>query len=166
MASVIIDLDDVLIQWAEGVIGKIRRNMEEQNINASGETSRSLEAVLTPTGLQILGADHFAERTETGRTPTVNPQSFDFVSIIKKWIDDKGLRATFGIEDDRDLASVASAIVHNITTLGSAKYRGDMPMTDVYSSVIDQSVDELGEKVLISSAERLEGILERLIDGK
>lgn len=159
----LLDLDDVLLEWAEGVISKIRSNMEAQNINASGETSKSLEAVLTDDGIMILGAPYFAERTEIGRTPTIHKQSFDFVSIIKQWIDDKGLRSKFGIDDERDLASVASGIVHNITTLGSAKYRGDMPMTDVYSSVVEQSVSELGEKVLLNAYQRLEGILEKKI---
>ena len=158
----LLNLDDVLMDWADGVISKIRRNMEEQNINASGETSKSLEAVITDDGLMILGAPYFAERTETGRTPTKNPMTFDFVSIIKQWIDDKGLRTKFGIEDERDLASVASGIVHNITTLGSAKWRGDMPMTDVFSSVVDESVEELEQKVLVKAYERINGVFESL----
>lgn len=161
--SYIIDIDDVLKEWADGVISRIRRNMEEQNINASGQTSASLESVVTDDGVQILGAEFFAERTEIGRTPTVNPQSFDFVSIIKKWIDDKGLRSQFGIDDDRSLDSVASAIVHNITTLGSAKHRGDMPMTDVFSSEIDSAVSELERILSIAAAERIEGYLEKNI---
>ena len=88
--SYIIDIDDVLKEWADGVISRIRRNMEEQNINASGQTSASLESVVTDDGVQILGAEFFAERTEIGRTPTVNPQSFDFVSIIKNGLTTRG----------------------------------------------------------------------------
>lgn len=157
------DFEKVLADWAEGVIRKIRSNMETENINASGETSASLEYELTNTGIQILGAPYFAERTEIGRTPTKNHQSFDFTSIISQWIIDKGLRADFGISDDRDLKKVAGAIAHTISTRGSSKYRGDRPQTDVYSTVILEAVDELGEEILTGSGERLLGIIDRLV---
>lgn len=164
MANAGDDLKLVLAQWAEKVIGEIREQMEVQNINASGETSKSLEYVIDDDGLgvKILGADHFAERTEIGRTPTIHKQDFDFVSIIKKWIQDKGLTASFGIQTDRDLNRIASGIVHNITTFGSAKYRGDMPMTDVYSSVVEKNVEEIGDKVLVAVYRRLSGILDKI----
>ena len=111
-----LDFEKVLAEWAEGVIKKIRSNMDTKNINASGETSRSLEYKLTDDGIQILGAPYFAERTEVGRTPTKHHQSFDFTSIIEQWIKDKGLDTEWGLNEDRDLRKVAGAIAHTIST--------------------------------------------------
>lgn len=158
-----LDFDEVLKDWANGLIEKIRHNMENENINASGETSASLEYVLTDNGIMILGAPYFAERTEVGRTPTKNHQSFDFVSVISKWINDKNLEAQFNIKDERDLRRIAGGIVHNITTLGSSKYRGDRPQTDVYSTAVAEAVDDLSKKLLTGSGERLLGMMDELI---
>ena len=131
-------------------------------INASGETSRSLEYKLTDDGIQILGAPYFAERTEVGRTPTKHHQSFDFTSIIEQWIKDKGLDTEWGLNEDRDLRKVAGAIAHTISTRGSQKYREPDKQTDVYSSVIIESVDILAEMLLTGSGERLLGAVDTL----
>lgn len=157
------EYEEILAEWAENVIERIQSNMETEGVNASGETSRSLEYELTDTGIQILGAQYFAERTEIGRTPTKNHQSFDFQSIIAQWIKDKGLDSQWGLDEERDIRKAALAIVRNITQFGSSKYRGDRPQTDVYSSVILESVDQLAEKLLTGSGERLLGMLDNLI---
>lgn len=157
------NFDDIMREWAEGLIKKIQSNMVDMDINASGETSRSLEYVFTDTGIQILGAEYFAERTEVGRTPTKNKQSFDFQSIIAQWIKDKGLDDEWGLDDERDIRRAAFGIVRNITTLGSSKYRGDRPQTDVYSTAIDDAVDDIEDKLLTGAGERLLGLLDEFM---
>ena len=156
------DFDYVLKDWAENVIRKIRSNMETLHINASGETSESLEYTMEGDRLQILGAPYFAERTEVGRTPTKNPQSFDFTSIIAKWIEDKGLKNEFGIDDDRDLRKVAGAIAHTISTRGSQKYREPDKQTDVYSSVLVEEIENLCGLFMTKSVEIIMGALDNL----
>lgn len=160
---VTVDFETTLRNWAEGLIKTIQGNMEREGVNASGETSASLEYVLTDTGIQILGAEYFAERTEVGRTPTRNPQSFDFAAIIAQWIKDKGVESKFDIGDDRDLQKVSKAIAFKISREGSAKYRGDIPMTDVYSTAIDEAVDELTEQLMTSAGERLMGMMDAIV---
>lgn len=149
-----------LTRWAEDVISGIRSNMESEGVNASGQTSASLGYELKDDGITIYGAPYFAERTEIGRTPTKNPMNFDFTAVIAKWIDDKGLRNHFGIEDDRDLKSVAYAIVRRITTEGSAKYRGDMPQTDVFSGVLAKATERIMEDMTVLFTERALGIID------
>ena len=156
----LIELDNALMEWADNVISRIRSNMESENINATGATSASLEAVLTPTGVQILGAPYFAERTEIGRTPTKNRQSWDFSGAIKDWIVAKGIESHFGISDDRDLNKVSKAIAMKISREGSSKYRGDRPQTDVYSTVFEEEIQKLDEIVQVSGGEVLEGVLD------
>lgn len=154
------DLRLVLSEWCEDVIGKIRQNMSDMNVNASGQTSASLEYEVTDDGLTIYAAPYFRERVNTGRTPTVHPQSFDFVSIIKKWVQDKGLTSSFGITDDRDLNKVASAIVYRITHDGSYKYRNPSARTDVYGKVLEDMVPQLYPKVLVIYEKRLSAVLD------
>lgn len=158
-----LDFDEVLKDWANGLIEKIRQNMENENINASGETSASLEYVLTDNGIMILGAPYFAERTEVGRTPTKHHQSFDFTSVIAKWIKDKNLDVQWGLEKERDVRNIAYVISQKISKLGSSKYRGDRPQTDVYSTAVVEAVDDLSEKLLTGSGERLLGFMDELI---
>lgn len=139
----ILELNDVLKDWAEETILMIKDNMVKYDINASGETSNSLEYVINDDGVTILGADYFSEKTEIGRSPSKNKSNFDFNSIIQKWIKDKNLLNYFGISNDRELKSVSFAIVRNITKLGSSKYRGSRPKTDVFSSVLDKQSEKL-----------------------
>lgn len=158
-----LDFDEVLKDWANGLIEKIRHNMENENINASGETSASLEYVLTNNGIMILGAPYFAERTEVGRTPTKNHQSFDFTSVIAKWIKNKNLDVQWGLDKERDVRNIAYVISQNISKLGSSKYRGDRPQTDVYSTAVAEAVDDLSQKLLTGSGEKLLGMMDELI---
>lgn len=166
MASVS-DFDYVLQDWGNKVVKKIQDNMQGLGINASGETSASLEAVLTDKGIQILGAPYFAERTEIGRTPTVNHKNWDFAAVIAQWIDDKGIRGTFQISDDRDLKRVSKAIAMKISREGSQKYREPEKRTDVYSSILIESIDDLSKIFLAKEAERLMGVLDNMkrVDG-
>jgi len=157
-----LDFEKVLSEWANGVIKKIQSNMETENVNASGDTSRSLEYKFTDKGIQILGAPYFAERTEIGRTPTKNHQSFDFQSIIAQWIKDKGLDIKWGLDEERDIRKVAGAIVHTISTRGSRKYREPDKQTDVYSTVVIESVDILTDMLLTGTTERLLGMVDNI----
>lgn len=156
----LVELDTALMEWANNVIARVRSNMESENINATGATAASLEAVLTPTGIQILGAPYFAERTEIGRTPTKNHQRWDFAGAIKDWIVAKGIESHFDIGDDRDLNKISKAIAMKISMEGSSKYRGDRPQTDVYSTVFDEEIQKLDEIVQVSGGEVLEGVLD------
>ena len=158
-----VDFEDTLKEWAEKLILTIQKNMELEGVNASGRTSASLEYVLTDYGIQIVGAPYFAERVEVGRTPTKNPMTFDFAAIIAQWIKDKGIQSKFEISNDRDLQKVAKAIAFKISSEGSLKYREPDKQTDVYSTAVAESVEELAQKLLTSAGERLMGVMDDII---
>lgn len=157
-----VDFETTLKTWAEGLIKTIQDNMERLNVNATGETSASLEYVLTDSGIQILGAPYFAERTEVGRTPTARKDPWDWRTKLSEWIKAKGLESQFHIKDDRDLQKVVEAIYWKITKKGSSKYRNPEMQTDVYSTAVSEAVDELTEKLLTGAGERLMGLLDNI----
>ena len=159
---VTVDFQDTLKEWAEGLIKTIQSNMERLNVNATGETSASLEYVLTDSGIQILGVPFFAERTEVGRTPTARKDPWDWRTKLSEWIKAKGLESQFNIQDERDLQKVVRAIYWKITKKGSSKYRNPEMRTDVYSTAVTEAVDELSEKLLTGAGERLMGVMDEL----
>lgn len=160
--SVKIDFEDVLKEWGEKMVARIQQNMEDENVNATGETSASLEYVLTDYGIQILGAPFFAERTEVGRTPTTKADPWDWKTKLSEWVKAKGLESQFNISDDRDLDKVVRAIYWKLTTEGSKKYRQPATQTDVYSTALAEGVDELSEMLLIRAGERLMGKIDEM----
>lgn len=164
MASELFELDRVLKEWADGLIVTIQTNMESEGVNASGETSRSLESRLTDKGVEILGAPYFAEKTEIGSTPwTKGYPSRWFRNIIEDWIEAKGLKTKMGIETDRDLHRVAFFTARKIAAEGSSKYRGDRPKTDVFGSATEKAVDELAGKIGVLAAERAGAMIDEAI---
>lgn len=160
MKNNILNLDNELSKWADNVIKRIRKSMVDNDINASGETSKSLEYDITDDGVVILGAPYFAERTEVGRTPTKNHYSWDFTSVIAKWIIDKDLETQFNIKNDRELRGMAFVISRNISKLGSSKYRGTRPRTDVYSTIILEEIENVKNIAANITYERLNGMLD------
>lgn len=156
--SVKVDFEDVLREWGEKMVTRIRKNMEDENVNATGETSASLEYLITDYGIQIVGAPYFAERTEVGRTETTKADPWDWRGQLTKWIKAKGLESKFGISDDRDLEKVVKAIYWKLNLEGSLKYREPDKQTDVYSTAVADGIDELAEQLLLRAGERLLGM--------
>lgn len=157
-----VDFSETLAEWAVKLIKTIQGNMERLNVNATGETSASLEYALTDSGIQILGAPFFAERTEVGRTPTSRKDPWDWQTKLAEWIKAKGLESRFNISDDRDLQKVVRAIYWKMNREGSLKYREPDKQTDVYSTAVTEAVDELSEKLLTGAGERLMGVMDEL----
>lgn len=164
MGSDMFELDRVLKEWADGLIAEIRSNMQSEGVNATGETSRSLESRLTESGVEILGAPYFAEKTEIGTTPwSKGKPGRWFRDIIAKWIEDKGLKQKMGIQTDRQLQSVAFLTSRKIAREGSSKYRGDRPKTDVFGTAAEKAVGELAEKIGVMAAERAGAMIDEAI---
>ncbi len=161
--KVAVDFEDILKGWAGKLIQTIQGNMEREGVNATGETSASLEYVLTDSGIQVMGAQYFAERTEVGRTPTSKPAVWDWRGQLTEWIRAKGLESKFQIKDDRDLDKVVRAIYWKMNLEGSRKYREPASRTDVYSTAVDEAVDELTEQLMTSAGERLMGMMDDII---
>lgn len=84
------ELERDLIQALEEFIVKFKDEMAKRNKNASGTTSDSLSIQHVQGGV-LLYKNSGAPLSvlEDGRTPGKAP--FDFISILEKWSEDKGL---------------------------------------------------------------------------
>lgn len=165
-----LDMDNVLKDWAESLIGRIRGNMESEGVNATGGTSRSLESRITDDGVEVLAAPFFAERTEIGSTPWSRGfPGRGFQESIKEWIEAKGIAASLGVGEggkgSRTLDDAAWATAVRIAKSGSSKYRDASKRTDVFSTVTDEAVKDLMERMAVAMAQRAGGVLDDAIRG-
>ena len=137
-------ISTVLTEWSRNVIDRIRENLDSTKTTASGKTKKSLTyEVMRREGYHILIEGRpFFQSVETGRGPTIHPQHIDLVSILAQWIRDKGLDTTWNLNDEREIRSVAYAIMVTHRERGSKLYR-DGGRTDIYSNVIAEELPEL-----------------------
>lgn len=133
-------LEDIIKEWSNEVIERIKFNLDATGTTASGKTKASLEMVWTQEGFAIVGRQYF-RGVEEGRTPGGAPRNF--VGILEKWIKDKGLTRPSEFKTDR---SWAGAIGYNITHFGSRLYR-DGGRDDIYTVVIDEELPKLFEQI-------------------
>lgn len=141
---------------------QIQLNLEVENINASGRTSKSIRVEEYGGGVRLIkGAE---EKTapmstlEIGRPGGAVP--FNFQEIIKQWIIDKGL-STNPIPyvrqpsdrwqpkytpEERGLNAAAGAIVQKIKTIGTDRHL--QPRNDIYSNVVKSTIDILKKEIL------------------
>ena len=128
-------------QWADRVVGELRVELHNQNIDASGNLSASLEWEIEGDELKILADDYFYY-AEAGRTPGRVP--YNFTDILERWISDKGVTRPATFKTDR---AFASAIAYKIKNYGSSRYRGDRPKADLVGPVLDAELPKLNELV-------------------
>lgn len=125
--------------WLDRVIGQIRTEMHNQGVNASGNLSSSLEGVVGDDSVQILAAPYFLY-AEKGRDAGKVPRNF--VDIISKWIDDKGLAIPAKYKSQRQFAS---AVVWKIRKYGSLRYREPDKRVDLLGDMLDKELPELNK---------------------
>lgn len=135
-----IELEDIIKEWSDEVINRIKLNLDSTGTTASGKTKDSLEMIWTSNGFAIVGRPYFRS-VEEGRTAGGAPRNF--VGILEKWIKDKGLTRPSEFKTDR---SWAGAIAYNITHFGSRLYR-DGGRDDIYTVVIDEELPKLFEQI-------------------
>lgn len=126
-----------ITDWVDRVAGRIRVEMHNQGINASGNLSESVEGVVTDGEVMILAAPYFIY-AEKGRDKGGGP--YDFSNILKKWISDKGLSV-----NDRDDSRFAYFIARKIKAYGSARFRDANKRVDLVGDVIDKELPELND---------------------
>lgn len=134
------DINEVLAQWAEGVISGIRQNLETTGTNASGKTSASLRYVVGNGELTIFGRPYFRS-VEEGRGPGGIP--YRFTDIIRQWMDDKGIASQFG-ETESQKRRAAYMIGQFIKRNGTSLFRKG-GREDVYTNVIEEEMPKLNE---------------------
>ena len=122
----------------------IAANIVAQGLNASGDTSKSLEVVMGDNSGALMGRSFFAV-LETGRKAGKVPKNFR--QIIEKWATNKGL--TF--ETPAKLRSFSYLVARKIAAEGTKQYRTGR-RTDVFTDAINETVasiqNQLGSEVL------------------
>lgn len=150
MNNIVDNINEVLAQWADGVIKKIQGNLESTGTNASGRTSSSLEYTVEGGELTIYGRKYF-QGVEQGRPGGKIPANF--TDIIRQWATDKGIITQFG-STEREQRSVSAAIAWFIRKNGTSLYRKG-GRTDIFSNVLDEELPKLEEKLSLKVVEGL-----------
>lgn len=139
----------LIVESLERVRQRIIDNMHTTNRWASGKTADSMVVEQYEGGARLVGRPYF-QSLEIGRP--AGPVPKNMVSIIKKWIIDKGIspeiipyktnRQHKYTVQERSLNAMAGAITHTIATRGTSLYRqgGD---ESVYTPVIREEVEML-----------------------
>jgi hypothetical protein len=110
-----LEMKDILLQFLNEVSKEIKAEQTRQGRVASGKTAQSLEPEATDR-IGILYGSISANVLETGRKPGRGPHS----SIIRQWIEDKGL---FSGESESKKNSIAYLITRKIKEEGTQLYR-------------------------------------------
>lgn len=131
-----------LNDWARTFVDRIKVEMHNQGLDASGRLSDSLEYTITDTQdgthIQVLAAPYFfyAEKgRKSGKVP------FRFGDILAQWVEDKGIAVPSQFKDARNFGY---AIASKIKQYGSKRYRENKPL-DVVSAALDEYRPKLNE---------------------
>lgn len=144
-----------VIKQLEKIAERIKANMDDAGVNASGRTKESIKVEEIPNGGRIVTRPYF-QNLEIGRPGGGIP--FNFVEIIKQWILDKGLSIPPNVpyktnrphrypQEERGLYTMASAIAFSIKRRGYDPWRNggrvQPPTDDIYSQAIQEGVEEI-----------------------
>ena len=127
--------------WIDRVIGQIRVEMHNNNLNASGNLSRSLEGVVGDDEIKIL-ADPYFLYAEKGRDKGKVPRNF--IDILQQWANDKRVGYP---NDQKKQRTFAFFIMRKIKKFGSYKWRNPSARQDVVGGVLNKELPELNKIV-------------------
>lgn len=136
------EIDSVLAQWGERVVGKIRDNLDRTNTTAGGKTKESLEVEITDGGLRILGRQYF-QGVEEGRPSGKVP--YNFTDIIRQWMSDKKIENQFG-ETESEKRSAAYFIGRFIRDHGTRLFLAG-GRDDIYTNVFTDELPKLEDEI-------------------
>ncbi len=130
-----------LNEFGSEFVGRLKAELWNQHITASGNLADSLEYVISDesdgTHITVLGDPYFIY-AEKGRRAGKVPYSF--TTILEKWIEDKGLQVPQGLS----VKQFASKIAWKIKRYGSLRYRTQSP-ADVVEPVASEMIPRLND---------------------
>ena len=138
MAFISDEQSKALEEVGKRLVEAIRRRLAEENVNASGSLSDSLEYRTTDTGLQIWANDYF-KYAENGRPAGKVP--YDFATILERWVEAKGINVPAKFKDAHQFGW---AIATKIKNYGSLRHRTNTQV-DLLDEPINEVLDEVTE---------------------
>lgn len=145
MSGYLSDLNDIMTQWVEDVVNKIRQNLDSTGTTASGKTKESIEYTVENGELVITGRPYF-RGVEIGRPGGRVP--YNFTDIIQQWAKDKGIITQFG-STEAEQRNVSARIAWFIREKGTKLFRNG-GREDIYTSVINEELPKLQEKIWLT----------------
>ena len=141
-----VNIIDIVVDVLELAKKNIQKNMQDENINATGKTSDSLEVVVDGNTVILRNSNSVPfETTEQGRPPGRIPKNF--TEIIYQWHTDKGLDWGSETEARKIAGAVAWGKIKKLgygrpsgTTFGSEK-------KDVYTHNVEDVTEKIGKMI-------------------
>lgn len=133
---------DVIINRLNILGDEIRQNMAQNNVNASGRTSKAIKVVASDTNISlVIGSGDVAELSslERGISPDEGYKQYmagTLIPAIYKWSEDKGL--SFPSVRERQTFSFFSA--RNIATFGTKRYQENV---DIYTTARQKAIADI-----------------------
>lgn len=133
---------DVIINRLNILGDEIRQNMAQNNVNASGRTSKAIKVVASDTNISlVVGSGDVAELStlEKGISPDEGYKQYiagTLIPAIYKWSEEKGL--SFPSIRERQTFSFFSA--RNIATFGTKRYQKNV---DIYTTARQKAISDI-----------------------
>lgn len=133
---------DVIINRLNILGDEIRQNMAQNNVNASGRTSKAIKVVASDTNISlVIGSGDVAELSslEKGISPDEGYKQYmagTLIPAIYKWSEEKGL--SFPSIRERQTFSFFSA--RNIATFGTRRYQENV---DIYTTARQKAIADI-----------------------
>lgn len=133
---------DVILNRLSILGDEIRQNMAQNNINASGRTSKAIKVVASDTNISlVIGPGDVAELSslEKGINPDEGYKQYmagTLIPAIYKWSEERGL--SFPSIRERQTFSFFSA--RNIATFGTKRYQENI---DIYTTARQKAIADI-----------------------
>ena len=141
-----VNIIDIVVDVLELAKKNIQKNMQDENINATGKTSDSLEVVVDGNTVILRNSNSVPfETTEQGRPSGNVPKNF--TEIIYQWHNDKGLN--WG--DEKQAKKIAGAVAWGkIRRFGYGRPSGTIfgsEKKDIYTPVVEDVTEKIGKMI-------------------
>lgn len=144
--------------WGAKIVRDLRDSYRRTKVNASGRLSRTTQPIVTEEDGRVelrIVVNAYGLLLEPGRGPTKKPGPGVLRALIRKWIDDKGIRPKeAGMSKD----TLAFLITRKIHKLGTKAYpnRGPKAISSVVNSVeVGKMEKEIADSALGTTIESL-----------
>lgn len=133
---------DVIINRLNILGEEIRQNMAQNNVNASGRTSKAIKVVASDTNISlIVGSGNVAELSslEKGIAPDEGYKQYmegTLIPTIYKWSEEKGL----SFSSIRERQSFSFFTARKIATFGTKRYQENV---DIYTTARQKAIADI-----------------------